>query len=322
MVLPVLGTYRQSSEKMSKTLKQSIIEASHRLRAVQKDFADEDEQQQKEYLCEELAKLLEEIPYGQRKAFLQGLLERFPIWQLQTAADAGTVCPPAETPPTVPAEPMLLIEALTNKLPSLPTEEKEAILDRLREVIPPLPQAADASAQSATGIGATLQMPADTINQERFGELANLLAEFVFKVEQLTVAVWSKISGRSTLRPPKQIKKTAGRFLGKDGGDTEELVKELRLLLQFATAIMTAASRAGDEVARRYSRKVSPDAINSLVEMEQSRLRDTLLSKEVRCWRKYCELAGELGAEYVEKEIESAMADYAEAFVRGLERLG
>ena len=47
-----------------------------------------------------------------------------------------------------------------------------------------------------------------------------------------------------------------------------------------------------------------------------------MLSKEVRCWRKYCELAGELGAEYVEKEIESAMADYAEAFVRGLERLG
>lgn len=308
---------------MSKTLKQSIIKASHRLRAVQKGFAEEGEQQQKEYLCEELEKLLEEIPYGQRKAFLQGLLERFPVWQLQTAADAGTVCPPAETPPPVPVEPMLLIEALINKLPSLPTEEKEAVLDRLREVIPPSPQIAGTPAQSVTSIGATLQLPADTaIDQERFGELANLLAEFVFKVEQLTVAVWSKISGRSTLRPPKHIKKTAGRFLGKGGGDTEELVKELRLLLQFATAIMTAASRAGDEVARRYSRKVSPEAIRSLVEMEQSPLDTLLSSKEGRCWRKYCELAGELGAEYVEKEIESAMADYAEAFVRGLERLG
>jgi len=93
------------------------------------------------------------------------------------------------------------------------------------------------------------------------------------------------------------------------------------LLLQFATAIMTAASRAGEEVARRYWRRLSPEALRALVDMEQSRLRDSLLSKDVRCWRKYCELTGELGAEHIEKEIESAMADYAEAFVKGLERL-
>ncbi len=304
-------------------MKQSVIEASHRLRAVQKDFADEGEQQRREYLCEALEKLLADIPYGQRKAFLRGLLEQFPIWQLQTHADADKVCPPGETPPPVSVQPMLLVETLSKELPSLPTEEKEAVLDQLRELVSQSPQAAGTAVESTTSIGSTLQLPANaTIHQERFGELANLLAEFAFKVEQLTVAVWSKISGRSTLRPPKQIKRTAGRFLSEDGGDAEELVKELRLLLQFATAIMTAASRAGDEVARRYSRKVSPEAIRALVEMEQSRLRDTLLSKEVRCWRKYCELAGELGTEYVEKEIESAMADYAEAFVRGLERLG
>jgi hypothetical protein len=84
---------------------------------------------------------------------------------------------------------------------------------------------------------------------------------------------------------------------------------------------VTAASRAGEEVARRYWRRLSPEAIRALVDVEQSRLRDSLVSKDVRCWRKYCELTGELGAEYIEKEIESAMADSAEAFVRGLERL-
>ena len=307
---------------MAKARKHGIIEASHRLRMVQKDFADQDETQQREYLCEELERLLNGIPFAERGAFLQGLLERFPTPQPQVSDDAGPAVPSDDVPRLVTDQPMQLVDALVEVVPSLPDDERKAVTDRLREVLAGLTPAAEAPTESAKRIRATLQLPNGVeTHGERLGELASLLAEFVLKTEQLTVTVWGKVAGRSSLRPPKQTKKLAGQFLSGDDGDSKNLIKDLQLLLQFATAVMTAASRAGDEVARRYSRRLSPEAIRGLVDMEQNRLRDSLLSKDVRCWRKYCELTGEFGAEYIEKEIESAMADYAEAFVRGLERL-
>jgi hypothetical protein len=287
---------------------------------VQKDFADQEEPRQNEYLCEELERLLKEVPFGERGAFLQGLLERFPVQQ--APASAGAAIPLAGVPRLALAEPMELADALLEQLPSLPEDQRKAVIKRLQEVVAGSPPAAEPSAKSTLDLRSTLQLPVEVkMHPERFGELAHLLADFVIKTEQLTGTVWGKIAAKSSLRPPKQAKKLAGQLLSSDGGSSEELAKDLQLLLQFATAIITAASRAGEEVARRYWRRLSPEALRALVDMEQSRLRDSLLSKDVRCWRKYCDLTTELGAEHIEKEIESAMADYAEAFVKGLERL-
>jgi len=307
---------------MAKTLKNHIIEASHRLRMVQKDFADQERPQQDEYLCEELERLLKEVPFAERAAFLQGLLERFPVPEPPAAAGAGAAVPPVGVSRLALAEPMELVDALLEGLPSVPDDQRKAVIERLQEVLAAAPPTAEPSAKSITDLRSALQLaPEVQMRPERFGELAHLLVDFVIKTEQLTGTVWGKIAAKSSLRPPKQARKLAGQFLSDEGGNAEELGKHLQLLLQFATAIMTAASRAGEEVARRYWRRLSPEALRALVDMEQSRLRDSLLSKDVRCWRKYCELTGELGAEHIEKEVEAAMADYAEAFVKGLERL-
>ena len=309
---------------MAKTLKQGIIEASHRLRIVQRDFADQGESQQKEYLCEELERLLKGIPFGERKAFLEGLLERFPVRLPPVSDRAEAIIPPASSRWLATDQPMQLVDALMEALPSLPDDQRKAVIDRLQGIVGGPAQTAQVPAKSLADIRSTLQLASDAeIHWERFGDLANLLAEFVVKIESLTAAIWGKIAAKSSLRPPKQTRKLAGRFLSEEASHPEELTKDLHLLLQFATAIMTAASRAGEEVASRYSRRLSPEAVHALVDMEQKHLRDSLLmvGKDARCWRKYCELAGELGTEYIEKEIESAMADHAEAFVRGLEKL-
>jgi hypothetical protein len=308
---------------MAKTRKQGIIEASHRLRIVQKDFADQDQSRQKQYLCEELDQLLKGVPFGERKAFLEGLLERFPVG-LPRVCDGGQATPPAASSRRLATDPpMQLVDALTEVLPSLPEDERKTIIDRLRGIVgepAPTPQV---PTKSLADVRTTLQLAPDAhVHVERLGELANLLADFVIKIEPLTASIWGKIAAKSSLRPPRQTRKLAGRFLSEGAGSAEELSKDLHLLLQFATAIMTAASRAGEEVASRYARRFSPEAIGALVDMEQKHAWDSLASsRNGRCWRKYCELAGELGAEYIEKEIESAMAEQAEAFVRGLEKL-
>ncbi|MBN1508274.1 MAG: hypothetical protein JW955_15610 [Sedimentisphaerales bacterium] len=305
---------------MDKTLKRDVIEASHRLRIVQRDFADQGESQQKQYLCEELEQLLKGIPFGERKAFLEGLLERFPARLPQVCDRAEATVPPAPSRWLATDQPMQLVDALTEVLPSLPDGERQAILDRLQGIVGAPAQTPQVPTKSLAGMRATLQLASDAeIHWERFGDLANLLAEFVLKTELLAATIWGKIAAKSSLRPPKQTRKLAGRFLNEETGNPEELTKELQVLLQFVTAIMTAASQAGEVVAFRYAKQFSPDHIHDLVDNEET-LRNRFVSTDVRCWRKYCELAGDLDAEHIEKEIESAMARQAEAFVKGLDR--
>jgi len=305
---------------MAIATRHGVIAVSHRLRMVQRDFADQDERQQREYLGEELERILKEIPFDERRTFLQLLLEQFPEREGQTLS-AGPV-PPASVTHLTLDQPMQLVDALVDGLGSLPDDQRTAVASRLRRVLAEFQQPGETSAQSATIARSTFQLPAEAeIHENRFGELANLLAEYVIKMEQLTVAVWGKVAGKSSLRPPKHAKRLAGQFLSEERGDPEGLIEDLQSLVQFATAIMTATSRAGEAVAGRYWRQLSPEAIRTVVDMEQNRLRDTLLGRSACCWRKYCELMAALGPEHIEKELESAMADHAEGFVRGLERL-
>jgi len=309
---------------MSKIVKQGIVGASHRLRAVQRGFADESEPRQMEHVGEELENLLKEVPYGERRDYLQKLLAQFPVGQAEVPGSSTPSSSTDNLPPLASEQPVLLAETLVGRFPSLPPDEQKAVLDVLQQVVPEASGTAEASGESILNLRSTLHLSANVrIHEERLGTLANHLAEVFVKLEQLTATVWTKMCSKSALRPPRHIEQTAGRFLSGDKQEATELVKELRSLLQFITGIMTAAGRAGDAVGGRYARKFSPEAIRTLVEMEQGRLRDSLLStKEGRCWRKYCELAGELSAEHMEREMESTMADCAEAFVKGLERLG
>jgi hypothetical protein len=306
---------------MGKILRQNIIAASHRLRVVQQGFADEDEEQRAQYLSEELDKHLKEVPYGERQAFLEGLLAQFPTGLPDGLSPAGPACP-ADAGPSVPEDPVQLVELLLAQLASATPDQKEAVLDRLREAgVGPSP-AEDASGPSIQDLKSTLHLPDGMgMHQERLASLASLLTEFVVKLERWTASVWAELSSKSSLRPPKQIEKIARQFLSEDQRDTEELTKELQLLQQFVTILMAAGRKAGDEVTRRHFHKFSPESIQASVEMEPRRLGEGFLtSKEIRYWRKYCELAQELGSEYVDREIVSVMAEYAETFLRKLER--
>ena len=163
---------------MAKALKRGIIEASHRLRMVQKDFADQDERKQREYLCEELERLLSEIPFAERGVFLQGLLERFPTPQPQTSEDTGPVVPPDNAPRLVSDQPMQLVDALIEMLPALSDDERKAVADRLQEALAGSMHTTETPTKSAKNIRSTLHLPDDVeMHRERFGDLANLLAE-------------------------------------------------------------------------------------------------------------------------------------------------
>jgi len=123
------------------------------------------------------------------------------------------------------------------------------------------------------------------------------------------------------LRPPKHIEEITRRFLHDQTRGPEEIAKELQLLQQFVTVIMAAARKAGDDVTRRHFQKFSPEAIQASAEMEATspwvRLKT---AGEIRYWRKYCELAQDVGTDYVDREIVLAMAEYADTVLKKLEQ--
>ncbi len=303
---------------MGKTLQQMIVETSQRLRVIQQDFADADPAQRTEYLSEELDRRLKEIPYDQCQTFLQGLLAQFPLW-LPNAASGSDPEHPSEARHS--EDPAQLAEVLIGKLPAMAPDRKAAILDRLQKAVPELSRNTDAAGGPVRHVTSALHLPdgAD-LPEGRLGDLASLLTEFVVKLERWTASVWAEIPSKSALRPPKHIEEIARRFLCEGTRGAEEITKELQLLQQFVTVIMAAARKAGDDVARRHFHKFSPEAIQASVEMEPGSLRRALVSKEILYWRKYCELAQELGTEYVDREIVLAMAEYAETFLKKLEQ--
>lgn len=154
-------------------------------------------------------------------------------------------------------------------------------------------------------------------------ELAAELADFVLKLETLITGVWGKVASRSSIRQGQGLSESVLRFLTENGGEASraELKRELSRLQQYTTALLTGISRAGEEFGRQCADRFAPEAIKGLTKMEQGGLLDNLVNEEIKCWRKYKELADSLTPEHIQRDIENAVGNYAEAFVKGLERI-
>ncbi|MCU0914230.1 MAG: hypothetical protein MUC88_06685 [Planctomycetes bacterium] len=305
---------------MSKSLQQRIIETSHQLRLVQRGFADAEASQQTEYLGEELDRRLKEIPYGERQAFLQGLLAQFPTARSDRPAAGDQARPRNDGSQPALVDPLSLAQCLVEKLSSVTPDDRQAVLDRLRQTVPELSRTAGNSGASGPDGKSPFPLP-DGLAPERLSLLASLLTEFVVKLERWTTSVWAELPSKTTLRPPKHMEEIARRFLSEEKRTTDEITEELRLLQQCVTISMAAARKAADDVARRLVQRLAPEAIQAAVAMEPKSLGERLVSSEIRYWRKYCEMAQELlEPEYVDREIMVAMAQYADAFLKKLER--
>ena len=59
----------------SKKMEIRVLETANRLRLIQVDFADENEQTRRDYLCEEIERALKTVLPDERSEFLQRLQE-------------------------------------------------------------------------------------------------------------------------------------------------------------------------------------------------------------------------------------------------------
>ena len=298
-----------------------VLETANRLHLIQVDFADESEQTRKDYLCEEIERALKIVLPEERNEFLQRLQERFPIGNivplpmLKEQEDKSI----SITDKAKLQDADFLVHSLLEIFPELPAGQKESVTKRLQQIGSGSQVRVDYSDESIEKLRTKLQIGDEPdFDADRLAELIVLLANFAYKLEPLVWNTWRKLSPRSSIRRSGELKKTIGQFLSNDSNISQEHVEnELKELQQLTAAVITAIGRVGSQFAKHHLAKFSPSEISSLVKMEH---RSVLVSHEVKCWRKFLELADTLNEDSIETGITKAIVDYVDSLVKGMGR--
>ncbi len=305
-----------------KNLGDSVSETANRLRLIQVDFANESEQTRMDYLNEEIKRVLKTVMPEQRKVFLEKLIERFPTGHLEATPTDEQPQPQGRSVIEVEdfKDPDFVISRLLELAPTLSDEQKELFAKRLQEAGFGSPVTAQNDSDYITldlrtrlGLG-----DGPDIKFDRLVEMTILLGDFVFKLEPLYWNTWRMISPRSSIRPSGSLKKLVEQFIcGESDASDKQAENELRMLQRLIIAATTAVGRLGSQFAKRHLGRFSPTEISNLVRMEHG---SVFVSHEVKCWRKYLELAEALNEDFIEAEIRKAIADYVESLIKGPDR--
>jgi hypothetical protein len=295
-----------------------VLETANRLCLIQVDFADESEQTRTDYLREEIEKALKTVLPAERNEFLRKLLERFPTCSFITQSmlkEQEIKSAPVDDESKL-KDVDFLVRSLSEIAPTLSDDQKEFIDKSLQQagLRPKVPQ--DSSVELGQEQKNTLQVGREHTNATQIAELNALLVDFVLKLEPLVWNTWRKLSPRSAVRPQGSLKKNIEQFLGDDtdvSGD--QFDNDLKVLQRLIAAIISAVSQAGGQFAKRHLAKFSPSEISALVKMEHG---SVFVSNEVKCWRKYVELAETLNEDSIEMEIRKAIVDYVESLAKGM----
>ena len=304
-----------------KNLKNCVLETANRLRLIQVDFADESNEARIDYLCEEVERALKTVLPEERSEFLQSLQERFPTGNIAVQPmlkeQEGKNISVIDEAKLQNAD--FLVHSLLEIIPTLPVDQKESIIKNLQQAGLGAQVAENYSGESIERLRTELRLGDEPgFDANRLTELIVLLATFVYKLEPLVWNTWRKLSPRSGVRQSGNLKKTIGQFLNNDSNVSQEHVdNELKELQRLIAAVITAISRVGSQFAKHHLARFSPSEISTLVRMEH---KSVLVSHEVKCWRKYLELADMLTEDSIETEITKAIVSYVESLVKGMGR--
>jgi hypothetical protein len=288
---------------------------------IQVDFADENDQTRMGYLHEELERALKTVPPEERKRFLEDLTARFPAGSLTAQPEIGE--PIAESRGEIRTDKLKdadeVIRCLSEMAPRLSQEQKELAANSLQLAASPPRVPPAYSDRSMEKLAQTIHVgEGQNIDPDRLVELTILLVDFVSRLEPLVWNTWRTLSPRSSIRPSGSLKNAIGQFVSSasnaDQEQTDNILKELQRL---TAATVTAVGRVGGQFAKRFLTTLSPSEISALVQSEHG---SVFVSHEVKCWRKYRELADSLTEDSIETEIRKNIVDSVESLVKGMGR--
>ena len=304
----------------TENISQMVAATANRLRMVQVDFADQTSEVRREYLSEEIERALSSVVPDKRPGFLQALLEQFPSWdakvEVQLRKDDTT--DRSLTDARELQDPNFLVARLIDRAAALGEGERKVLAERLKEA-----RLASASQgawpeEAAAALRQNLRLTEPTIDPVRTLELVGVLSDFAMKLDQLVWSTWRVISPRAEIRQGKKLQQTIRSFItGSQDVPLGQVSGDLERLRQLIAAMISAIGQAGRQFASRHLSRFAPAEIEALASLEGGGF---LVSKDVKCWKKYKELAESLNEAAIENEITETIANYAEMIIKGIGR--
>jgi hypothetical protein len=301
-----------------------VSEVAGRLRLIQVGAPGSSREQRREYFQEEVARQLKGVPAGNRKRYLEALLERFPVaghvvtiatTPVAPIAAAAAAPPPPEPRPETPDE--LLTRFLAEAAKSTDSQRAEfsrrlaeagfAQVDRDSLVL-------EVSDKLREGLGLEVgQQPSLT----RLVELAVFLVDALYQLDQQALKTMEKLAPRSPMikRDPRDFRRVAARFLVSEGGDLLE--PQWRLVRGLLGALLAAIQGGGRDFGRQYVVQMSPGAIEEIVRADSGSARFPWSNIKERFWEKFKELSEKEypTADAVDRKIKDSLAAFAEKAV-------
>jgi hypothetical protein len=281
-----------------------------RLWMLQTSFADDPPAARHDYLVEEIERSLKEISATRRSEYLGALMERFPGPE---RIDAPTFKPPPVE--EVHKSAKEVANELVARFGELSKEDKVVLAQKLQALglfvlqtkgleLPP-------ELQGKLGMTAK-----DNLDEERLVKLFAALLEMIASLDHLIWSLWKNIAPRSAVRrdpTTDNLRRIVGRYLS---GDREVATLQVTQMLdktrQLSAGLLSAIGAAGEIYARRHLEKFAPDKIRAAVDAKTGGF---IGSAELKCWRRYVELAGELSGQAVETQILDGIVGYTEELI-------
>jgi hypothetical protein len=282
-----------------------------RLWMLQTSFADDPPAARHDFLVEEIERSLKEVSSTYRSEYLAALMERFPGPE---RIDAPTFKPPPAAP-QVRKTAKEIAEELVARFGELSSEEKAVLAQKL--------QALGLFALQSKGLELPAELqgklgitPKDNLDEERLVKLFAALLEMNAGLDHLIWSLWKNIAPRSAVRrdpAADNLRRTVGRYLS---GDREVATLQVTQMLdktrQLSAGLLSAIGAAGEIYARRHLEKFAPEKIRAGVDAKTSGF---IGSAELKCWRRYVELANELSGHAVETQILDGIVGYTEELI-------
>jgi hypothetical protein len=271
-------------------LTQQAIATANRLRQIQADFADETAQAREGYLSDELQRILSTIVPDQRQVFMEALREHFPTWEANMATPQSQ---PAQQESSSPSDlrewndVSFVVERLIELAAPLPSDQKRRLADQLRGAgLAAAGGGGDLPPELVTELKGILNLdPQHEIDPTRLLEMACRLVHFAHSLDQLAWKIWKTIAPKSPLRG-SGLQGTMARFAKGDG--EAPLSRDLEQLRHLVASLLSSISQVGRQFGQQHLAKFAPNEIEASAAMEPGGF---LVAKEIKCWRKYQELA-------------------------------
>ncbi len=304
-----------------------VAATANRLRLIQVDFADETAEVRRGYLAEAVEGALAEVLPEQREAFLRELMERFPTWDpnvalpappsAAAAAPAGGPAVQSRTDERELQDPSFLVGRLVDMAPQLTDEQKEGLIGQLRAAgLAPQPQAVlpeEPLKRVREVLGLKPGTPLDTA---RLLGLVASLADFVCSLDPLVWRTWGKMAPTSRFQSIATLRHLLSRYAAGDEAVTDaqaedDVLKLRHLIAAMVVALGQAARIAATDVASSFMAPLAPAKIQDLVRFEKGSI---FVAEEVKCWRKYKDLASKV----TDVAVEGAINEKVQRFVEEL----